>query len=582
MVYQVYLLERLIGIYRNRLIEERQGGLLMKYGRVCKRIVKGIIIAICMLFVVSLPVYASESEVSDNSIIEEGDGNLVQTAVDVVFGQEYNKSWNRQTYRLNHYNKIVVSQRGFIKIRATKPFDEQSVYGRLEFKLFDENDRVVWSNSSKDAKDDSKTYYECYVGLKPGTYILTLKPGFSVSSGTIDTSYNIGFIPDETCEIEPNESLASATEIDVNSKSLYTGYFGRDWSDVGREDNWKVYLEKGKRYRFYIRYNDLNSTTTIINIFDPNGKYARDENDLRLTGSIEQLVDEDGNNYCDYCAPVSGYYSINIGNYDGKQIKYQLAVKPAVDPNGANQKDPEQVNAFVERMYMNVLKRSSDAKGRGDWSDQLLSGKSCGSTLAQGFICSQEFINQNVSNEEYVDTLYHTFFDRNPDDGGKSNWLKALSEGSTRTQVLAGFVNSQEFANLCDKFGIARGTMMDDGSTLYNEGVRNFVLRNYTETLGRAGETSGVEDWSARINRGEMTMRDVAVSFLNSQEFLNKNLNNEEYVKVLYRTFLGRECDAAGLADWKGQLDRGEKTRDEIVNGFADSQEFANIMAKYK
>ena len=77
-------------------------------------------------------------------------------------------------------------------------------------------------------------------------------------------------------------------------------------------------------------------------------------------------------------------------------------------------------------------------------------------------------------------------------------------------------------------------------------------------------------------------MRDVAVNFLNSQEFINKGLNNEEYVKVLYRTFLGREADEAGLADWKGQLDRGEKSRDDIVSGFSGSQEFANIMAQYQ
>jgi len=47
-------------------------------------------------------------------------------------------------------------------------------------------------------------------------------------------------------------------------------------------------------------------------------------------------------------------------------------------------------------------------------------------------------------------------------------------------------------------------------------------------------------------------------------------------------TFMDREPDAAGLADWVGQLDRGEKSRDEIVNGFADSVEFAAIMAQYQ
>ena len=91
-----------------------------------------------------------------------------------------------------------------------------------------------------------------------------------------------------------------------------------------------------------------------------------------------------------------------------------------------------------------------------------------------------------------------------------------------------------------------------------------------------------MEDWSYRINKRELTMKDVAISFLHSEEFVNKSLSNEEYIKVLYRTFLGREADESGLFDWKGKLDRGEKTRDEIVNGFADSQEFSDIMENYK
>ena len=124
--------------------------------------------------------------------------------------------------------------------------------------------------------------------------------------------------------------------------------------------------------------------------------------------------------------------------------------------------------------------------------------------------------------------------------------------------------------------------MNPDGSCTYNEGVRNFVLRCYSKVLGRNGETKGIEDWCNRVNTGELTMRDVAVNFLNSQEFINKGLNNEEYVKLLYSTFLGREADESGLAYCKGQLDRGEKSRDDIVSGFSGSKEFANIMAQYQ
>ena len=77
-------------------------------------------------------------------------------------------------------------------------------------------------------------------------------------------------------------------------------------------------------------------------------------------------------------------------------------------------------------------------------------------------------------------------------------------------------------------------------------------------------------------------MKDVAIEFLHSEEFLNKGLSNSDYVKVLYETFLDRQPDEGGLVDWIGKLESGEVDRDSIVSGFADSQEFSNIMEKYK
>ena len=67
---------------------------------------------------------------------------------------------------------------------------------------------------------------------------------------------------------------------------------------------------------------------------------------------------------------------------------------------------------------------------------------------------------------------------------------------------------------------------------------------------------------------------------MHSPEFEGKGLNNEAFVKVLYRTFLGRECDAAGLKAWVTTLQSGS-TRDEVAAGFAYSTEFSNIMAQY-
>ena len=69
--------------------------------------------------------------------------------------------------------------------------------------------------------------------------------------------------------------------------------------------------------------------------------------------------------------------------------------------------------------------------------------------------------------------------------------------------------------------------------------------------------------------------------FLHSEEFNNKNLDDTEFCKVLYRLFLDREADDAGLKDWVGKLEKGAD-RDKVIDGFAYSQEFGKILDKYK
>ena len=69
--------------------------------------------------------------------------------------------------------------------------------------------------------------------------------------------------------------------------------------------------------------------------------------------------------------------------------------------------------------------------------------------------------------------------------------------------------------------------------------------------------------------------------FFNSQEFLQRKTSNEVYVKTLYRTFLGRESDLAGMKHWLGRLNSGTMNREQVLMGFAGSQEFLGILKSY-
>jgi len=57
--------------------------------------------------------------------------------------------------------------------------------------------------------------------------------------------------------------------------------------------------------------------------------------------------------------------------------------------------------------------------------------------------------------------MYWSFFGRNPDAEGYAGWLSQLNSGMSRKSVLARFVNSTEFGNICAEYGIERGSIGD-------------------------------------------------------------------------------------------------------------------------
>ena len=244
-------------------------------------------------------------------------------------------------------------------------------------------------------------------------------------------------------------------------------------------------------------------------------------------------------------------------------------------------RDP--VAAFVYRMYRVCLLREPDEGGLQNWVNELKRGARTGAEVAYGFFDSAEMRNRNLSNADFVERCYEGIMGRASDAAGKQYWIQKLEQGMSRKTVISGFTGSKEFAQLCAYYGINRGSYQSDEPRDKNDGITGFVCRLYTKMLGRTYDPDGLNTWCGKIlsNPTKENVLNVALDgFMHSREFLDKNLSDIEFVKVLYRTFLGREYDAAGLADWTGRLASGV-SRDQVAAGFAYSQEFAQIMASY-
>lgn len=260
--------------------------------------------------------------------------------------------------------------------------------------------------------------------------------------------------------------------------------------------------------------------------------------------------------------------------------KITATAKSGVNYSQTIQTTEDLVRDFVKRMYTVALSRDAESEGIEYWVNRLKDQEIDGAGISYGFICSDEFKNRRLSDRAYVEVLYRTFFNREAEEDGRTYWMEKLSAGQSREYVLSGFVNSREFSELCDSYGIARGTMQEDGSSIYRPGVRAFVLRLYTKVLNRQGETMGVEDWTNWINTGEITAENAAKRFFASDEFINRKLNDADYVEVLYETFMDRASEPGGKAYWLVKLQTG-MSREQVLEGFSQSEEFKGIMASY-
>jgi hypothetical protein len=94
--------------------------------------------------------------------------------------------------------------------------------------------------------------------------------------------------------------------------------------------------------------------------------------------------------------------------------------------------------------------------------------------------------------------------------------------------------------------------------------------------LGRPETPAENAAWVAEIARSGDWVG-VALGFLDSPEYVAGTRSLAEHVRVLYRTFLGREPDQGGLDGWLGVITR---RLGPLQVGFTESPEFQHRIAQ--
>ena len=236
--------------------------------------------------------------------------------------------------------------------------------------------------------------------------------------------------------------------------------------------------------------------------------------------------------------------------------------------------------AFAEYICWNALGRHASDAEKNDFAASISAGGNP-ADLVRAIFGSAEFAGRNLSNDDFINTVYTTLGRRSPDPSGRTTWSNALNSGVSRMSMIEEFIGSYEFADTCLIYGLSRGgTEQPNVSVDASTRVRNFVGRLYRLCLGRTPDTSGSNYWSNQLQNHAISGTNCAYGFFFSPEFINAGYSNNEYVIRLYRVMLGREPDSQGLANWVGALNRGV-SRQDVFYGFAHSAEFTAICAEY-
>ena len=117
--------------------------------------------------------------------------------------------------------------------------------------------------------------------------------------------------------------------------------------------------------------------------------------------------------------------------------------------------------------------------------------------------------------------------------------------------------------------------------------VEELLTHYYLNILNRAPDSGGLNYWTDVIISLVSSGGDIkegfisfAQSFFNSQEYLDRGRDDEEFVTDLYNTFFDREPGSGGFEFWTNQLSQG-MSRNAVLDHFVCSEEFNDFMNEF-
>jgi hypothetical protein len=210
----------------------------------------------------------------------------------------------------------------------------------------------------------------------------------------------------------------------------------------------------------------------------------------------------------------------------------------------AGLKSMDSDQAFVNKLYRDLLNRQAEPAGLAFWVSQLQAGMTH-TQMVQAIQASAEY------RSDLVTQLYASLLHRAPDSSGMQTFTNFFSQGGTITQAETMITGSSEYFS-------TRG-----GGT--NAG---FLDALYQDALHRAPDTMGLTSFEQMMNAGA-TPATVSAAIWNAAE------TRHDEVAALFTQFLRRQVDLTGSIVFYDALQSGVSDQ-AVIAAILGSAEYGN------
>jgi YD repeat-containing protein len=228
-------------------------------------------------------------------------------------------------------------------------------------------------------------------------------------------------------------------------------------------------------------------------------------------------------------------------------------------------------DAFLTKIYANVLNRPVDASGRTFWLAALNSGQSRGTVLV-GIV--NGLLNYSGTDaNEYANKALFQLNVANLLAAARSSAALHAYNATRLAQLTTAALKEARDCAMYDADTRRCAAMLADSATLSGDALSWMKLAQlYRGGLGRDADLSGVMFYADTLKSSGATLDDVAQSFVDSDEgkLLYGGKTDTQFIDTVYRQTFGRAVDASGLATWLKALSSG-RTRGQVMRGIVES-----------